>query len=233
MTGIHRLAITRRVFIPAAAAAGLAVLAGVVAATRVPAAAPGSQTTSTSTSISIIFGSCSGGGTEFCYKPESAKASLGSPVVWTNNSGVGHTATSCTSSDCPGAPANTGTDTFNVSIGATTGSTGSFTFTHPGTYYYYCMIHGYSAMHGKITVLQPPVIKSFSPTSGSVGTSVTITGKHLAHATAVKFNGTPATISSDSKTQIVTSVPSGATTGPISVTTAAGTATSATSFTVT
>jgi hypothetical protein len=77
-----------------------------------------------------------------------------------------------------------------------------------------------------------PTITSFTPTFGPVGTSVTITGTNLTGATSVKFNGTTATITSNSATQIVTTVPAGATTGPISVTTANGTADSATNFTV-
>ena len=78
-----------------------------------------------------------------------------------------------------------------------------------------------------------PTITSFVPTSGPVGTSVTITGTNLTGATSVKFNGVSATITSNTATQIVTKVPTGATTGPITVTTANGTATSATNFTVT
>ena len=79
-----------------------------------------------------------------------------------------------------------------------------------------------------------PTITGFSPTSGPVGASVTITGSGFAGATAVVFNTTNQptfTVSSDS--QIATTVPSGATSGPISVTTPANTVTSSTSFTVT
>jgi hypothetical protein len=78
-----------------------------------------------------------------------------------------------------------------------------------------------------------PTITSFAPTAGPVGTSVTITGTNLTGATSVKFNGVSATITSNTATQIVTKVPAGATTGKITVTTAGGTATSATNFTVT
>jgi IPT/TIG domain len=78
-----------------------------------------------------------------------------------------------------------------------------------------------------------PTITSFTPTAGPVGTSVTITGTNLTGATSVKFNGVSATITSNTATQIKTKVPTGATTGPITVTTANGTATSATNFTVT
>ena len=79
-----------------------------------------------------------------------------------------------------------------------------------------------------------PTVTSFTPTSGAVGTSVTITGTNFTGATAVKFNGTAATtFTVNSATQITATVPTGATTGTISVTTSAGTGTSSSSFTVT
>jgi hypothetical protein len=86
---------------------------------------------------------------------------------------------------------------------------------------------------GRITTTVTPKIGSFTPHSGPVGATVTITGQNLSGATKVKFNGTPATIVSDTATQIVTHVPAGATTGHLSVTTPAGTATSSGTFTVT
>jgi hypothetical protein len=78
-----------------------------------------------------------------------------------------------------------------------------------------------------------PAITGFTPASGPVGTKVTITGSNLAGATSVTFNGTPAAISKDTANKITVKVPSGATTGKISVTTSAGTAKSASKFTVT
>jgi hypothetical protein len=78
-----------------------------------------------------------------------------------------------------------------------------------------------------------PAISSFTPTSGPVGTSVTITGANFTGASSVTFNGTSATFTFDSATQITATVPTGATTGPIAVTTTAGTGTSASNFTVT
>src|SRR5207245_2696895 len=81
-------------------------------------------------------------------------------------------------------------------------------------------------------VTPAPTITSFTPTSGPVGTPVTITGTNFTGASAVRFNGTSANFTATSSTSISATVPSGATTGPLSVTTPGGTATSASSFTV-
>lgn len=79
-----------------------------------------------------------------------------------------------------------------------------------------------------------PAVASFAPAGGPVGTAVDVHGTHLTGATSVTFNGTPDTsFVVDSDTDITAHVPSGATTGPIVVTTPNGTATSSSSFTVT
>lgn len=80
-----------------------------------------------------------------------------------------------------------------------------------------------------------PKIASFSPSSGSTGTLVTIKGSGLVQATAVKFGtvkATTFTVVSDSKVTAV--VPSGLSPGAvtISITTPGGTANSPTKFTV-
>jgi RHS repeat-associated protein len=77
-----------------------------------------------------------------------------------------------------------------------------------------------------------PVISSFSPSSGVPGTSVTITGEHFEEVQSVAFNGVSATFTVGSPTSLTATVPQGATTGTISVTTAGGTGTSATAFVV-
>ena len=78
-----------------------------------------------------------------------------------------------------------------------------------------------------------PVISSFTPTSGLPGGSITITGTDFTGATAVKFNGVAASVFSvDSPTQITATVPTGASTGTISVTTPNGTGTSLGTFTI-
>ncbi len=77
------------------------------------------------------------------------------------------------------------------------------------------------------TVIAVPTISSVAPVNGAgVGVTVTIKGTNLTGTSAVSFNGAAATIQSVSATQIVTTVPAGATTGPIQVTTPGGVATS-------
>jgi uncharacterized repeat protein (TIGR03803 family) len=101
--------------------------------------------------------------------------------------------------------------------GAVTVTTGSTTLTSPQTF--------------KVK----PKITSFSPSSGSAGTLVTINGSGLIQATTVKFGTVKATrftVVSDS--EVTADVPSGLTPGAvtISITTPGGTANSPTKFTV-
>ena len=80
-----------------------------------------------------------------------------------------------------------------------------------------------------------PSISGFSPSSGPAGSSVTVNGAGFTGATDVTFNGTsvgPGNFTVVSDIQITATVPQGATTGKISVTTPGGTATSSTDFTV-
>ena len=82
-----------------------------------------------------------------------------------------------------------------------------------------------------------PTITGFTPTSGTVGMVVTITGTNFtaggAGATTVKFNGKLAILTTLTATSLTTTVPQGATTGLITVTTPGGTASSTQTFTVT
>ncbi|MBZ5508022.1 MAG: IPT/TIG domain-containing protein [Acidobacteriia bacterium] len=76
---------------------------------------------------------------------------------------------------------------------------------------------------------------TFSPKAGPVGTLVTIYGANFSSSIAqdaVSFNGTSATITSATSTQLVVTVPAGATTGSITVTTPVASVTSASPFTV-
>lgn len=114
-------------------------------------------------------------------------------------------------------------DTYLTAVVPAGATTGSVTVSAPG---------------GKLTSNRifrvTPAILSFSPPSGPVGTQVKITGTSFTGAKKVTFGGVKATtFSVDSDTQITATVPTGAKTGKIQVTTPGGTATSATDFTVT
>lgn len=70
------------------------------------------------------------------------------------------------------------------------------------------------------------------PAAAKVGKTVKILGNNLSGTSAVAFNGTPASFTVVSGTQIKTSVPVGATTGSVTVTTPSGTLTSNVPFRV-
>jgi large repetitive protein len=73
----------------------------------------------------------------------------------------------------------------------------------------------------------PANITSFTPTNSAPGTTVRINGVNFTNASAVSFNGTPVSFVVTNNTTIGAIVPAGFSTGPISVTTPAGTANSA------
>ena len=81
--------------------------------------------------------------------------------------------------------------------------------------------------------LAPPEITGFSPASGSRRDQGDHHGIESRRGLEGDVQRHPATISKDTATKITVKVPSGATTGKISVTTAAGTATSTSKFKVT
>jgi uncharacterized repeat protein (TIGR03803 family) len=70
------------------------------------------------------------------------------------------------------------------------------------------------------------------PAGGKVGSPVRILGNNLTGTTSVTFNGTPATFTVVSSTLITATVPAGATTGKVQVTTPSGTLTSNVNFRV-
>ena len=74
------------------------------------------------------------------FDPEDLTINVGDTVTWTNNDGMGHTATSTDES--------ASFDSENIDAGATW----SFTFTEAGTYNYKCDYH--SSMTASITVVE-------------------------------------------------------------------------------
>jgi uncharacterized repeat protein (TIGR03803 family) len=76
-----------------------------------------------------------------------------------------------------------------------------------------------------------PFVKTL-PAAGHVGSAVKIFGDDLGRATSVTFNGTAAVYTVRSPTLITTTVPAGATSGPIQVVTPSGTLSSNVPFRV-
>ena len=83
----------------------------------------------------------------------------------------------------------------------------------------------------RLSVGLGPFVKT-NPTFGKVGTKVIILGNNLTGTTNITFNGTTAPLLKVTPSAIETSVPTGATTGTVTVTTASGTLNSNVAFRV-
>jgi uncharacterized repeat protein (TIGR03803 family) len=90
--------------------------------------------------------------------------------------------------------------------------------------------HAYGTVY-RLSVGLGPFVETL-PTSGKVGSSVNILGTKLTGATSVNFNGTAATFTVVSGSEIKATVPAGATTGKVQVKTPSGTLTSNVNFRV-
>jgi hypothetical protein len=149
-----------------------------------------------------------------------ANGPVGTTVTVTGSSFTGTTAVSVDGYPAIFTFVNDGQLTFTVPKGASTGA-----------------IHvknaqGLGASATNFIVVGIPVITSFTPTSGPVGTVVTVQGSSFTGTTAVSIDGYPASFTFDSDTQLTFTVPKGAGTGAIHVKNAQGLGASATSFTV-
>jgi hypothetical protein len=111
----------------------------------------------------------------------------GTTVTWADTSGTPHNITRCTPTNCDGQAGGTGTDAaFSTGkLALPAGGRAQHTFTQPGTYVYFCSIHGYALMHGTITVTAAPPPATTVPAPvpvAPIGASpaTTIAGPHLA-----------------------------------------------------
>lgn len=183
-------------------------------------------TTSTTSWRTWIFG-VTPGSTAPPPAPTIASFTPATGPVGTNVTITGSGFTGTTSVKFGGTSASFtfGSDTSLTATVPTGASTGTISVTAPG---------GTATSANAFTVTPPaPTISSFAPTSGPVGVNVTIGGANFTGTTSVTFGGTSAAFTVVSDTALHATVPSGATSGPISVTTPGGTATSANAFTVT
>lgn len=93
---------------------------------------------------------------------------------------------------------------------------------------------GQAAITASVTSGTMPAITGLSPGSGPVGIDVVISGRNFSGATAVRFaGGQLADHSVDSAGTITAEVPAGATSGPVTVVTPSGSATSPLAFSLT
>ena len=100
--------------------------------------------------------------------------------------------------------------------------------------FYFCLISFCFCLHPIFA--QVPVINSFTPISGNVGSSVTITGSNFSSVSSeniVFFGSVKASVISATPSSLTVSIPPGATYRPISITVNNLTAFSAVPFTVT
>ncbi len=137
--------------------------------------------------------------------------------------GQGFTGTTNVSLNGSSIPFTVKSDTLITATIPAGGATGSVTVTTPtGT------------LTSNVPFRVLPQLLSFTPTSGPVGTQVTITGVSFTQTSGVGFGDyTPAQFTVNSDTQVTATVPAGAQTGPVGIQTQGGIAISTQTFTVT
>jgi uncharacterized repeat protein (TIGR03803 family) len=182
----------------------------------------------------LIYGDTLGGGTHsggVVYtldigaapfaKLQSTSGKVGSTVALF---GQGFTGTTAVSFNGVNATAfSVVSDTYLTATVPSGAKTGTVTVTTPGG-------NLKSSQQFKVT----PTVNHIAPASGAEGSSVTITGTGLTQATKVTFGGVIATtFTVNSDTNVTATVPAGAKTGKIAVTTPGGTASSSSKFKVT
>ena len=101
--------------------------------------------------VTMTASGCAGNLWSWCYKPAALTVQRGTKVVWQNMTLVPHDVKRCTKAACKVSP-GTGADTKFGSSMIGPKKTYAYTFNQPGTYVYYCVPHGYVAMHGTIIV---------------------------------------------------------------------------------
>jgi plastocyanin len=104
------------------------------------------------TAVKIVAGTSCVPTATFCFKPKAKTVVSPTKVVFKNLTTTSHTVTRCSPAACSGVSGGTGTDTGFGSGTIAPGTNYKFVFRGTGTYTYYCTIHGYTLMHGTITV---------------------------------------------------------------------------------
>jgi nitrite reductase (NO-forming) len=129
-------------------------------------------TTSNTTIVTIL---------NSAYLPAQLTITVGTTVTWINKDSIGHTVTE----GDPNSPTQPALRTFDSSGQAGSGQVSllqpgqswSYTFTTPGTYNYYCIVHPY--MTGQITVLPAAGSNSSQGYGDLTNFEITLNGKDL------------------------------------------------------
>lgn len=136
--------------------------------------------------------------TYFCFVPAKTTVAAGTTVTWVDKSSTRHNITRCDPANCDGVSGGTGVDAAFTSahIALPAGGTAHFTFAQPGTYVYYCAIHGYGLMHGTITVTAAAVTSTAPATVAPIAAAPTTTpaGPRLASTGAGSGGGLAAAL---------------------------------------
>jgi len=202
------------------------------------------------TSLSPISGPI---GTSVTISGSNFGATQGSSTVKFNGTTASPTNWSATSIVAP-VPIGTTTGPVVVTVGGSASNGVNFSITIPISYVYDSLgrliavinpagdtaVYNYDAVGNVLSIdrrsSSTASIVEFSPKSGPVGTTVTIHGTAFSitpNQNTVTFNGTAATVTSATSTSLIVTVPAGATTGLINVTSPAGSASSSDPFSVT
>jgi len=120
---------SRRLYSTCALIAALGLIAGACSSSKTPAPKASGSVGSTGTTVQATA--------QLSFSPVQVSIKAGNTVTWNNSSGTNHTVT------FENGPS------FNQALND--GSNVSRMFQNPGTYNYYCTIHGKS-MHGTIVV---------------------------------------------------------------------------------
>ncbi|MBK9412023.1 MAG: hypothetical protein IPN61_01135 [Bacteroidetes bacterium] len=153
-------------------------------------------------------------------------------ITITEPTAISVTVTETTPIVCPG-----GTATVTVSASGGTGvlsGTGTFTVA-AGTYNYTVTDENGCTGTGSITVSDPAavLVSNFTPTSGCVGSTVSIFGSNLNLVTAIDLNGISTIFVIVNSGEITVTIPPAATSGSFNLYTAANCTTTTANFTVT
>lgn len=138
-----------------------------------------------------------------------ASAATGTTVTIT-----GTNLTSVTAVSFGGVPASSFTIVNATTITAIVGSGASGNVT--------IVASGVPATLGGFTYIPPPTITSFTPTSGTINTQVTITGTNFTGATSVRFGGIPAGSFNVLSPTTISAIVLGGSSGKVSVITPGG-----------